>query len=152
MFTVTTNDVPGYRITRVLGEVMGQTVRATSYGQNFSSGYHALAGGEVPEFTRVMYESRYEAAGRMWAEAVQRGANAVVATRYDTGSIADFFQVAAYGTAVVVEPIGQSPSAQAVPAQAVPAQHPAQPATPPPAPRPRQAVNLAPPVQPAPPA
>jgi len=105
MFIVTTNDVPGFRITQVLGEVMGLTVRATSYGQNFSAGYNALAGGEVPQFSQVMFESRTEATGRMWGDAVARGANAVIAARFDTGSISDFFEVCAYGTAVVVEPL-----------------------------------------------
>lgn len=105
MFIVTTNDVPGYRITRVLGEVMGLTVRSASYGQRFSSGFNALAGGEVPEFSRVMFESRNEAMGRMWTDAVARGANAIIASRFDTGSISDFFEVCAYGTAVVVEPV-----------------------------------------------
>lgn len=110
MFIVTTNDIPGYRITRVLGEVMGLTVRSASYGQKFASGFNALAGGEVPEFSRVMFESRNEAKYRMWTDAVARGANAVIGSRFDTGSIADFFEVCAYGTAVFVEPIDPVPA------------------------------------------
>lgn len=105
MFIVTTNDVAGFRITKVLGEVMGLTVRSTSYGQSFASGFEALAGGELPEYSRVMFQSRTEATGRMWNDAVARGANAVIGARYDTGSIATFFEVCAYGTAVVIEPI-----------------------------------------------
>lgn len=45
----------------------------------------------------------------MWAEAVQRGANAVIGTRYDTSSIEGFLEICAYGTAVVIEPDGQHP-------------------------------------------
>lgn len=43
---------------------------------------------------------------RMWGEAQQRGANAIIAMRFDTGSIGNFSEVCAYGTAVVVEPVG----------------------------------------------
>jgi len=43
---------------------------------------------------------------RMWDMCVQRGGNAVVGMRYDTGDIASTFsEVCAYGTAVVVHPI-----------------------------------------------
>lgn len=105
MFTMTTNDVPGYRITQVLGEVMGLTVRASSFGQNFTAGFRSMGGGEIPEYSRVLYESRMEATNRMWDEAVRRGANAVIAMRYDTSSIQTFFEICAYGTAVVIEPL-----------------------------------------------
>ena len=54
MFTMTTNDVPGYRITQVLGEVMGLTVRASSFGQNFTAGFRSMGGGEIPEYSRVL--------------------------------------------------------------------------------------------------
>ncbi|KJQ55716.1 hypothetical protein RS85_00418 [Microbacterium sp. SA39] len=116
MFIVTTNDVPGYRITQVLGEVMGLTVRSTDFGQSFTAGFRSLGGGEIPEYTQVMYESRQVVMGRMWAEAQQRGANAIVAMRFDTGSIGNFSEVCGYGTAVVVEPLGQpAPPASAPP-------------------------------------
>ncbi|MCE4026319.1 MULTISPECIES: YbjQ family protein [unclassified Microbacterium] len=122
MFMVTTNDVPGYRVTQVLGEVMGLTVRSTNFGQGFTAGFRALGGGEIPEFTKLMYESRYEVMNRMWGEAVQRGANAVIAMRFDSGSLGSFSEMCAYGTAVVIEPIDG-----AVPAPAQPAAPPAPP-------------------------
>lgn len=105
MFAVTTNDVPGYRITHVFGEVMGLTVRSANFGQNFTAGFRSLAGGEMPEYTKVIYESRWEVMQRMWAEAQQRGANAVVGMRFDSGAIGSFTEFCAYGTAVVIEPI-----------------------------------------------
>lgn len=105
MFMVTTNDIPGYRITQVLGEVMGLTVRSTDFGQGFAAGFRSLGGGEIPEYTQVMYEARQVVMGRMWAEAQQRGGNAIVAMRFDAGSIANFTEICAYGTAVVVEPL-----------------------------------------------
>lgn len=105
MFMVTTNDIPGYRITQVLGEVMGLTVRSTDFGQGFAAGFRSLGGGEIPEYTQVMYEARQVVMGRMWAEAQQRGGNAIVAMRFDAGSIQNFTEICAYGTAVVVEPL-----------------------------------------------
>ncbi|MFB7843068.1 YbjQ family protein [Microbacterium sp. NPDC056052] len=117
MFMVTTNDVPGYRVTQVLGEVMGLTVRSTNFGQGFTAGFRALGGGEIPEFTQLMYESRYEVMNRMWAEAVQRGANAVIAMRFDSGSLGSFSEMCAYGTAVVIQPVdGAMPAQPAAPA------------------------------------
>jgi uncharacterized protein YbjQ (UPF0145 family) len=109
MFMVTTNDIPGYRITQVLGEVMGLTVRSTDFGQGFAAGFRSLGGGEIPEYTQVMYEARQVVMGRMWDQAVQRGANAIVAMRFDAGSIANFTEICAYGTAVVVESLAPTP-------------------------------------------
>ena len=105
MIVVTTNDIPGYRIQAVLGEVMGLTVRSTNIGATFTAGLRSLGGGELPEFTRIMYESRREVMHRMVTEAQERGANAIVAMRFDTDSIGQFSEVCAYGTAVIVEPV-----------------------------------------------
>ncbi|NUU18751.1 YbjQ family protein [Cellulomonas humilata] len=106
MIVVTTNEIPGYRIQAVLGEVMGLTVRSTNIGASFTAGLRAIGGGELPEFTKIMYESRREVMHRMVGEAQERGANAIVAMRFDTDSIGQFSEVCAYGTAVIVEPIG----------------------------------------------
>ncbi len=121
MFMVTTNDIPGYRITQVLGEVMGLTVRSTDFGQGFTAGFRSLGGGEIPEFTQVMYEARQVVMQRMWGEAQQRGGNAIVAMRFDAGSIANFTEICAYGTAVVVEPIAAQPAPPQPPQPAQPA-------------------------------
>ncbi|MBD8080747.1 YbjQ family protein [Cellulosimicrobium arenosum] len=106
MIVVTTNDVPGYRIDAVLGEVMGMTVRSANIGANFVAGFRAMGGGEVKEYTKLVYESRQEVMHRMVEEATRRGANAVIGMRFDTGDIAQSFsEICAYGTAVVAHPI-----------------------------------------------
>ncbi len=105
MIVVTTNEIPGYRVTAVLGEVMGLTVRATNIGSNFTAGIRAIGGGEIPEYTKIMYESRAEVMHRLVTEAKQRGANAILMMRFDTGAIGQFSEVCAYGTAAIVEPI-----------------------------------------------
>ena len=108
MIVVTTNDVPGYRIEAVLGEVMGLTVRSANIGQNFVAGLRSIGGGEVREYTNLVFESRQEVMNRMVIEAQRRGANAVVGMRFDTGDIAQSFsEVCSYGTAVFVVPLAE---------------------------------------------
>ena len=103
---VTTNEVPGYRITQVHGDVFGLIVRARNYFSNMGAQLRTLAGGEVAGYTKLLTDSRNQARERMWREARARGANAIVAMRFDCNEIGDIMsEVAAYGTAVTVEPI-----------------------------------------------
>jgi uncharacterized protein YbjQ (UPF0145 family) len=103
---VTSNDVPGYAVRAVMGEVFGITVRSRNIGANFLAGFRSLGGGELPEMTKLLVQSRNEAMARMIYEARQRGANAILAMRYDTGEIAgQWNEICAYGTAVWVDPV-----------------------------------------------
>ena len=106
MLVVTTNDIPGYEIRSVYGEVFGLTVRSLRMGAGFTASFRSLGGGEVPEMTKLVAQSRNEAMGRMLHEAHQRGANAVIAMRFDNGEIMQqWTEVCAYGTAVWVVPV-----------------------------------------------
>lgn len=108
MLIVTTNDIPGYRIEAVLGEVMGMTVRSANLGANVAASFRAIGGGEVHEYTQLVYESRQQVMQRIWTEAINRGGNAIVGFRFDSGEIAsNFSEVCAYGTAVVVRALGE---------------------------------------------
>src|SRR5665647_2670039 len=84
----------------------------------------AAGGGEVPEYTQLVYESRQQVVQRMVDEALRRGANAIVATRFDSEAIAQAFsEICVYGTAVVVEPLaagqpGATPQSAQLAAQA----------------------------------
>jgi uncharacterized protein YbjQ (UPF0145 family) len=103
---VTTNEIPGYRIIQVHGDVFGLIVRARNYFSNLGAQFRTLAGGEVAGYTKLLTDSRNEARLRMWREARALGANAVIAMRFDCNEIGDIMsEVAAYGTAVTVEPI-----------------------------------------------
>src|SRR6266536_756255 len=103
---VTTNEIPGYRITQVHGDVFGLIVRARNYFSNLGAQFRTLAGGEVAGYTKLLSDSRNQARERMWREARALGANAVVAMRFDCNEIGDIMsEVAAYGTAVTVEPV-----------------------------------------------
>ncbi|BEK99632.1 YbjQ family protein [Nocardia seriolae] len=104
----TMNDVPGQEITQVIGEVAGLTVRSRGLGANFAAGFRALGGGEIHEYTQLLYQSRHEAIMRMCQHAMAYGANAVIAMRFDCNEIDNTMsEVAAYGTAVIVKPVDQ---------------------------------------------
>ena len=106
MIIVTTNDIAGYRIDAIYGEVMGLTVRSRDIGASFTASLRSIAGGELPEMTRLLYESRHEVMRRMIAEAEAKGANAVVAMRFDTSDLGtNWTEVCVYGSAVIVSPI-----------------------------------------------
>jgi uncharacterized protein YbjQ (UPF0145 family) len=105
MLIVTTNEIPGYRITQVHGDVFGLTVRSRSYFSNLGAQLTSVVGGEVPGYTKLLIDSRNQARERMWREARTRGANAVVAMRFDCNELSGVMsEIAAYGTAVTVEP------------------------------------------------
>jgi uncharacterized protein YbjQ (UPF0145 family) len=114
---VTTDEIPGHRITQVHGDVFGLIVRARHYFSNLGAQFRTLAGGEVAGYTKLLTDSRNEARLRMWREARERGANAIVGMRFDCSDFGDIMsEVVAYGTAVTVEPViadetGVSPGA-----------------------------------------
>ena len=109
---VTTNEISGYRITAVHGDVFGLVVRARDYFSNLGARFMTLAGGEVSAYTRLLTDSRNDARQRMWREARVRGANAVVGMRFDCNEIGGIMsEIAAYGTAVTVEPADGSTTA-----------------------------------------
>jgi uncharacterized protein YbjQ (UPF0145 family) len=112
----TMNDLPGYEADEVFGEVFGLTVRSRDFGSNFTASFRSLGGGEVPEYTQMLAESRHVAVMRMCQMAQQMGANAILAMRFDCNEIAQTMsEVAAYGTAVIVRKV-EPPRPQDTPA------------------------------------
>lgn len=96
--------VPGRRISRHLGMVQGNTVRAKHVGKDLLAGLKNIVGGELKSYTELLQESRVEATQRMLQSAEAIGANAVLNVRYQTTSIAQgAAEIMAYGTAVVLE-------------------------------------------------
>ena len=113
MLVVTSNDIAGYQVRVVLGEVFGVTVRARNVGAGFTAGLRSIGGGEIPEMTQLLLKSRNEAMGRMIYQAQERGANAVISFRFDNGEIAGkWTEICAYGTAVWVDPVSDEAKAQ----------------------------------------
>jgi uncharacterized protein YbjQ (UPF0145 family) len=114
----TMNDVPGYQVVRVMGEVFGLTVRSRNAFSNMGAGFKAMAGGELKGLTKLLQESRQEALQRLCQEAMAHGANAVLAMRFDCNELGGTAsEIAAYGTAVYVMPAGQQQPGMAAPQQ-----------------------------------
>jgi len=62
-----------------------------------------LVGGEVGGYTTLLSDSRNRAIERLRLAAMEKGANAVVAMRFDCNEIANLMsEIAAYGTAVTI--------------------------------------------------
>ena len=105
----TTFELPGYRIVYNLGVVLGITVRSRSLIGSMGAGLQTLVGGNITMWTEMCNQAREEAFELMVQHAAALGANAVVGMRYDANEIASgVAEVLAYGTAVVVEPVGGS--------------------------------------------
>lgn len=105
MMIVTSETIAGYRITKTLGLVRGNTVRARHLGKDILAGLRGIVGGEIHEYAKLIAESREQALDRMTAEAQSLGANAVITTRLTTSVIAGgAAELLAVGTAVVIEP------------------------------------------------
>jgi uncharacterized protein YbjQ (UPF0145 family) len=102
----TMNDVPGYEVTEVHGEVFGLIVRARNAFANIGAGFRTLVGGEARGYTKLLTDSRLQAQDRLVEAAREKGANAVIAMRFDCNEIGDIMsEVAAYGTAVTIRPL-----------------------------------------------
>ncbi|MFR9789935.1 YbjQ family protein [Streptomyces sp. MB22_4] len=103
VLVVTTNDVPGYRVERVIGEVFGLTVRSRHLGSQIGAGLQSMIGGELRGLTKTLVQTRNQAMERLVEQARARGANGVLAFRFDVTEAADAgTEVCAYGTAVVL--------------------------------------------------
>ena len=106
IIVVTTNDLPGHKVVRVLGLARGLSVRSRSIIGNVGATLQMLKGGNISIYTKLAETARQEAFDLLTAQASEMGANAIIAMRYDANEIASAVtEVLAYGTAVVVEPL-----------------------------------------------
>jgi uncharacterized protein YbjQ (UPF0145 family) len=104
MLVATTNDLPGYRIVSHIGLVRGITVRSRSVIGNIGGSIQSIFGGNLSIYTNLAETARKEAYDRLVQHAQERGADAVIAMRYDANEIMEgITEVLAYGTAVKVE-------------------------------------------------
>ena len=106
MIVTTMNDIPGYTVDEVYGEVFGLTVRSRNLGSQFGSGLKSIVGGELKGQTKALIASRQQVVERMFEEAEAKGANAVIAMRFDASEIGNgWAEICAYGTAVKVREV-----------------------------------------------
>ena len=99
----TADVLPGFQVTKVVGLVRGNTIRARAIGHDIMAVFKTLVGGEIGEYTKMLAEAREQALDRMRAEALERGANAVVGVRITIEVVMQgSAENLAYGTAVVL--------------------------------------------------
>jgi uncharacterized protein YbjQ (UPF0145 family) len=104
MLYVTTEHIPGRKITEIIGVVRGNTIRARHVGSDIIALMKNLVGGEIHEYTKLLAESREQAIDRMVEEADALGADAIVAVRFSTSAIMGAAaELMVYGTAVRLE-------------------------------------------------
>ena len=103
MLITTMNDVPGHSVEEVFGEVFGLTVRSRNVGSQIGASLKSLVGGELGGMTKMLAQGREEAITRLRDEAEAKGANAIIAMRFDTSELGSTWtEICAYGTAVRV--------------------------------------------------
>jgi uncharacterized protein YbjQ (UPF0145 family) len=101
MIISTMNDLPGFEIEEVMGEVFGLTVRSRNLGSQLGATLKSLVGGELRGMTKMLATGRQNATERLVQEAEAKGANAIVAFRFDTSELGSTWtEICAYGTAV----------------------------------------------------
>jgi uncharacterized protein YbjQ (UPF0145 family) len=100
MLITTGDDVPGHSY-EILGEVFGLTVRSRHAGSQIGASFKSLVGGELKGMTKMLTEGRQEAIDRLVQAAAAKGADAIIAMRFDTSEFMEqATEVCAYGTAV----------------------------------------------------
>lgn len=107
MIVATTADIAGSRVSQTLGMVRGSSVRTRHVGKDIIALFRNLAGGEIPEYTKMLAEAREQATDRMIEEAQMLEADAIVSVRFQTSMVmTGAAEMLCYGTAVKLESNG----------------------------------------------
>ena len=111
MILSTAGSLEGYRITKQLGVVFGETVFKPSAGQQFASAVGdmfrslSFSAKEMTGQVAIIEEARKFAYVKMMKHALDRGANAIIAIDSDNTIGESICYLSLYGTAVYAEPI-----------------------------------------------
>lgn len=96
----TTDTIPGKNY-EILGIVQGNTIQTKNIGRDFTQGLKSLVGAELTAYVDMVNKARALATSRMIEEAVALGADAIVAMRYASSTVAaGAAEILAFGTAV----------------------------------------------------
>ena len=105
MIVTTTETIPGFEITEILGITRGNVIRAKHIGNDIIAGLRQVVGGELNEYTKMLAEAREQAYDRMIDHAKSGGAHAIVGMRFTTSTVmAGSAEILAFGTAVRITP------------------------------------------------
>ena len=101
MIVTTQEKIEDKSVSKVLGVVSGQSIRARHLGKDILAGLRNVVGGEITEYSKLMAESRQQAMDRMILRAEEIDADAVVGVRFTTSMLqAGASEIFIYGTAV----------------------------------------------------
>jgi uncharacterized protein YbjQ (UPF0145 family) len=101
VIVTTGNTFEGHHIAEYLGIVRGIVVRAQTITQGIRGAFSSILGGNIRAYEEVCEDARSQAYARMVEHAREKGADAVIAMRYDATEFAQgVTEVLAYGTAV----------------------------------------------------
>ncbi|HVY01333.1 MAG TPA: YbjQ family protein [Candidatus Nanoarchaeia archaeon] len=101
MIVTTGCEVPGKKVSKVLGVVKGNTVRSRNLGVDIIAGIKNMIGGEITVYTTLVTQAREEAYERMVQKAKELNADAIVNMKFMTSTVmAGASEMLAYGTAV----------------------------------------------------
>ena len=101
IITTTTFEIPGKKISKILGIAKGNTIRARNIGRDVMAGLKNVVGGEIKSYTQMTTIAREEAFNRMVNEAIKMKADAIIGIRYSTSKIMQgAAEMLAYGTAI----------------------------------------------------
>ena len=87
LLLATADELPGYRVEKIVGLVRGNTIRARHVGRDIMAGLRNIVGGELKDYTKLMAESREQAIDRMVEQATGLGANAITGIRLTTSTV-----------------------------------------------------------------
>jgi len=104
MICSTTHEIDSKKIVKHLGLVQGNTIRARHIGRDIAAVFKNIIGGEIEDYTKMMAEAREQSLDRMFEQAQELGANAIVGIRFATSyMMSSASEIMVYGTAVVIE-------------------------------------------------
>lgn len=87
MLITTQDQFSDYNISKTLGLVKGNTIRARHVGKDIMAGLRTLIGGEIIEYTKMLAESREQAWDRMVEDAKKLDADGIVCLRFTTSTV-----------------------------------------------------------------
>ena len=73
MLVTTQDELSDYQITKTLGLVKGNTIRARYIRKDILAALRSMVGGEISEYTKMIAESREQALDRMIEQAQEMG-------------------------------------------------------------------------------
>ena len=101
MIITTQEKIENKSVSKVLGVVSGQSIRARHLGKDILAALRNVVGGEITEYSKLMAESRQQAMDRMILRAEEIDADAIVGVRFTTSMLqAGASEIFIYGTAV----------------------------------------------------